>query len=205
MGRIPDYYFQAIGSGSGAIAVLEAAKRLIADGRFGHNLPRLMLSQNLPFIPIYLSWKSKRRDLIECRSDDAKMQIMQIAAQVLSNRWPPYGIRGGVFDALNESRGDMLVADNGEVLHAARMFEDSEGIDIDPAGAVALASLLKTSRCGEIDHNALTLLNVTGAGAKRYALDNNAPPIQPDLRLDQASLFEKESIERISGLFERSA
>ena len=32
IGRIPDYYFQAVGSGTGAIAAWEANLRLIEDG-----------------------------------------------------------------------------------------------------------------------------------------------------------------------------
>ncbi len=35
IGQIPDYYFQAIGSGAGAIAAYESAKRLVGDGRYG--------------------------------------------------------------------------------------------------------------------------------------------------------------------------
>ena len=38
-GRIPDHYFQAVGSGTGAIAAWEAAMRLIGDGRYGHGAP----------------------------------------------------------------------------------------------------------------------------------------------------------------------
>ena len=41
------------------------------------------------------------------------------------------------------SRGDMLVATNQETLAASRLFNQSEGIDIDPAAAVALATLIK--------------------------------------------------------------
>ncbi|HLX59514.1 MAG TPA: pyridoxal-phosphate dependent enzyme, partial [Ktedonobacteraceae bacterium] len=48
IGRLPDHYFQAIGSGTGGIAAYEAAQRLIGDGRFGQLVPRLMLSQNFP-------------------------------------------------------------------------------------------------------------------------------------------------------------
>ncbi|MCF8229820.1 MAG: cysteate synthase, partial [Bacteroidales bacterium] len=35
IGQIPDYYFQAVGSGTGAIAAWEANLRLIEDGRYG--------------------------------------------------------------------------------------------------------------------------------------------------------------------------
>src|SRR6185295_191577 len=61
IGQLPNYYFQAIGSGAGAIAVHESAKRLIEDGSYGDELPQLMLSQNLPFVPIYQSWKARSR------------------------------------------------------------------------------------------------------------------------------------------------
>ena len=35
IGCLPDYYFQGIGSGAGAIAAHESARRLVADSRFG--------------------------------------------------------------------------------------------------------------------------------------------------------------------------
>ena len=53
IGRIPDYYFQAVGSGTGAIAAWEANQRLVADGRIGQNTMKLMVSQNAPFGPMY--------------------------------------------------------------------------------------------------------------------------------------------------------
>ena len=45
IGRIPDYYFQAVGSGTGAIAAWEANQRLIEDGRFGTNLMKLKIGR----------------------------------------------------------------------------------------------------------------------------------------------------------------
>lgn len=61
IGRIPDYYFQAVGSGTGAIAAWEANKRFIVDGRYGNNLMKLMVSQNIPFTPMYDAWKAGSR------------------------------------------------------------------------------------------------------------------------------------------------
>ena len=58
--RIPDHYFQAVGSGTGGISAWEAALRLRADGRFGSILSRLHLAQNLPNAPIYCAWKGDR-------------------------------------------------------------------------------------------------------------------------------------------------
>ena len=45
IGRIPDFYFQAVGSGTGAIAAWEANLRLIEDGRFGSHKMKLMCSR----------------------------------------------------------------------------------------------------------------------------------------------------------------
>jgi cysteate synthase len=201
IGQIPDYYFQAIGSGAGGIAAYHAAKRLVEDGRFGEKLPRLMLSQNLPFVPIYLSWKARRRELIEIDDDDGKKQIQQVAAKVLTNRRPAYSLTGGVFDILTETRGDMYTADNLEALHAKRLFEETEGIDIDPAGAVAFATLLKAARYGGIEKDALVLLNITGGGRHRQQSDKKLIAARPDLELDEKEIYPYEALDRIVGLF----
>jgi cysteate synthase len=201
IGRLPHYYLQAIGSGAGGIGVYEAARRVLADGRFGERLPRLLLSQNLPFVPIYLSWKSGRRDLMEIDADDGKKQIQQIAAHVLSNRKPPYAIRGGVYDILTETDGDMLAADNLEVLHAARLFEETEGIDIEPASAVAFATLLKAARYGPIEREAIVVLNITGGGRYRQRLDKKLIPARPALELDESQILLEETPDRVVALF----
>jgi len=201
IGQVPDYYFQAIGSGAGAIAAYESAKRLAEDGRYGEKLPRLMLSQNLPFVPIYTSWKSRRRELIEIGDDDAKRQIQQIAAPVLSNRRPPYACKGGLVDILTETRGDTFTADNLEALHAQRLFEETEGIDIDPAGAVAFATLLKAARYGGIEKDALVLLNITGGGRRRQQLDTKPIAARPTLELDEKEVLLDDTPYRVAALF----
>ncbi|HSG68127.1 MAG TPA: cysteate synthase, partial [Bacteroidales bacterium] len=72
IGEIPEYYFQAIGSGTGAIAAWEANLRLIADGRFGHRKMKLMVSQNRPFIPIHDAWKADSRDMLPLHDELAR-------------------------------------------------------------------------------------------------------------------------------------
>jgi cysteate synthase len=200
IGRLPDYYFQAIGSGAGAIAVHEAATRLTAGG--GGPTPRLMLSQNLPFAPIYHAWKSGRRDWRPLDATESRQQIASMAAKVLSNRQPPYAVRGGLFDALSASRGDMFVANNDEVRAAATLFEELEGIDIEPAGAVAFATLLKSAHAGHIDRNAVVLLNITGGGSRRRRhADRDATRVEPHLTVDVADIDQPQTAERVAALF----
>ncbi|BCL80796.1 hypothetical protein ccbrp13_32610 [Ktedonobacteria bacterium brp13] len=45
-----------------------------------------MLSQNVPFAPIYHSWKAGENILLKFTSDEGKDQIQNIAAKVLSNQ-----------------------------------------------------------------------------------------------------------------------
>lgn len=167
IGRIPDYYFQAVGSGTGAIAAWEANMRLIEDGRFGNNTMRLIVSQNAPFVPIFDAWRSDSREMLPYDAKKARRDAELIDAKVLSNRKPPYGIAGGLYDALKATNGDVVVATNAQARRASKLFKDLEGFDIHPAASVAVASLIKLVESNSIDKNACIMLNITGAGEER--------------------------------------
>ena len=164
IGRIPDYYFQAVGSGTGAIAAWEANMRLIEDGRYGTNLMKLIVSQNAPFVPIFDAWRADSREMLSYDMKKARRDAELIDAKVLSNRRPPYTFAGGLYDALKATGGDVVVATNAQARRASKLFKELEGIDIHPAPAVALASLIKMVESGSIDKDACIMLNITGAG-----------------------------------------
>lgn len=180
IGRIPDYYFQAIGSGTGAIAAWEANRRFIADGRFGNNLMKLMVSQNIPFTPMYDAWKAGSRDLLPLDDNLARQQAEEICAKVLSNRKPPYSLKGGLFDALTATGGDIFAVTNEEAAEAGKLFERSEGIDIEPAAAVAVASLQQAVAQGRVEKDAVVMLNITGGGIRRFKSENKVYYKTPD-------------------------
>ncbi|MDR2886357.1 MAG: cysteate synthase [Rikenellaceae bacterium] len=166
IGRIPDYYFQAVGSGTGAIAAWEANMRLVADGRYGSNTMRLMVSQNHPFVPMYEAWRADSRDMLPYEDALARRHVEEIDAKVLSNRKPPYGIVGGLYDALKATDGDILTATNEEGRAAAALFQKLEGIDIHPAAAIATATLI--AQAPKLAKNATVMLNITGGGDERF-------------------------------------
>lgn len=168
IGRIPDYYFQAVGSGTGAIAAWEENLRYIEDGRFGSNKMRLMVSQNAPFLPIYDAWREDSRDMLHYDDHQARKDAEEIDAKVLSNRKPPYSLRGGLYDALKDTGGDVLKVDNVAARAAMELFERLEGADIHPAAAVASASLIDEVRAGRVDKRATVMLNITGGGEKIF-------------------------------------
>ncbi len=63
IGKLPDHYVQAVGSGTGAIGAWEMAERFKRDGRYGSRLPILHLGQNLPFAPMMHAWNKQSRTL----------------------------------------------------------------------------------------------------------------------------------------------
>lgn len=166
IGSIPDYYFQAVGSGTGAIAAHEAAVRLAEDGRYGKNQMKMILSQNDPFVPMYDAWRASSREILPFDNELARKQVEEIDAKVLSNRKPPYSVIGGMYDALIAQGGDILKIDNAKARDAAKLFEEIEGVDIHPAAAVATASLIEYAP--QIDPNATVSLNITGGGEELF-------------------------------------
>lgn len=184
IGQIPEYYFQAVGSGTGAIAAWEANLRLLQDGRFGRNKMKLMVSQNAPFTPLYDSWKAGSRDILPFDTDVARKQVEAIDAKVLSNRKPPYPIAGGLFDALKDSGGDVMIATNEQARTAAKLFEETEGIDIHPASAVATATLIEAVKNNSVEKEALIMLNITGGGESRFKSEKNRFNLKPDIIFD---------------------
>jgi cysteate synthase len=179
IGKIPDYYFQAVGSGTGAISAWEANLRFIEDGRYGSNKMKLMVSQNTPFLPIYDAWKEDSREILPLDDDLARQQVEEIVAKVLSNRKPPYSIVGGLYDALKDAGGDVLKATNEEAMDAAKIFEETEGNDIHPASAVAVASLIKYVQEGNINKKACVMLNITGGGEERFKREKEICYLKP--------------------------
>ena len=199
-GRIPDAYFQAIGSGTGTIAVWENNLRLIGDGRFGTHKMRLYPSQNDPFTIMYDSWKAGSRELLPLTPEDARIQASEIKAKVLSNRKPPYSLAGGVYDAVKDSRGDMYKISNDVLDRWKAGFLELEGIDIYSAAAVAVASLEEAVKDGSVKKDEVIMLNITGGGEKLAKSHKQVVYAVPDLVLDPA-LPSEEIINRVEKLF----
>ncbi len=198
-GRIPDAYFQAVGSGTGAIAAWENNLRLIGDGRFGSNKMKIFVGQNAPFTLLYDSWKSGRRELAELEPEAGRRQAETILAKVLSNRKPPYSLAGGLFDALSDSGGDAFLATNDQIVYWIMRFRELEGTFLYPAAATAVQALAAAVAEGKVGKEDLVMLNATGGGfmeamGRGYVLKEPDLVIDPDLPAD-------EIINRVSALF----
>ena len=190
IGRIPDAYFQAVGSGTGAIAAWENAERLAADGRFGENKMRVYASQNAPFTIMYDSWKKHSRELVAMTPEEGRQKAEVILGKVLSNRKPPYSLAGGLFDVLEKSGGDMFKVTNDEIVSWVVRFFSAEGYDLFPASACAVASLKQALDAGVVKHDETVMLNITGGGMlgatkKGFILKEPDLILDPDLPAEE--------------------
>ena len=200
MNEIPDHYFQAVGSGAGAIAAWEASQRLFEDRRFGGNKMKLHLSQNSPFTPMIDAWNVKSKHLSKESKKEQKESISKVYAQVLTNRHPPYSLVGGVYDALEYTDGNMYSISNNEAISAKKKFEYLEGIDIVPAACVCVASLLKAVEKSSIGKRDKILLNITGGGMERLKEDYDMFSLNPNIicNIDTSMQDLKNAIEDVN-------
>ena len=185
---IPDHYFQAVGSGTGAIAVWEMAWRLVTDATYGQKLPRLHLSQTQAFPLMAAAWDAQSRALPDLPVDQARAAARRAYSPVLSNRKPPYSLAGGLFDALSETRGIFYVPSDEEAEAAGKQFTELEGIDLDKAAQVCFASFLQAAEAHAFSSREIILVNLTGGGARRAFEDGIAIPATPDV------IFSKDDI-----------
>lgn len=199
IGRIPDAYFQAVGSGTGAIAVWENNMRLIEDGRFGSNKMKIFVAQNSPFSLLYDSWKQGSRQLADITPEQSRHAAEIILAKVLSNRKPPYSIVGGLYDALMDTGGDVLLSSNDDIMFWLLQFRNLEGYDLLPAAACAVSSLAQAVRKGKVGKEDVIMLNCTGGGMLS-AMKEGFILKEPDLIINPDSPAD-EIIDKVDKLF----
>ena len=199
MGRIPDAYFQAVGSGTGAIAAWENACRLADDGRFGPNKMRVYVAQNAPFTLMYDAWRAGTRELPQMTPEEGRGKSERILATVLSNRKPPYSIAGGLYDVLKESNGDFFLATNNDIFYWLLQFRNKEGYELLPAACVAVAALAQAVSDGKVKKDDYIMLNCTGGGTLG-AMSKGFVHKEPDLILSP-DLPAEEVIKAVKNLF----
>lgn len=166
MQSIPDWYVQAVGSGTGAIAAWEGAKRIRKSNLVKDGNMRLLLVQNEPFSPMVDAWRSGEREIERMNEEEARCRLDKVRAKVLSNTTPPYAVRGGVYDSLKASGGDMCAVANEQIISAQYLAQKKLGFEICDAAGAALAGLIKSVGEELIHRDERVLLHLTGVGLK---------------------------------------
>ena len=73
-----------------------------------------------------------------------------------------------MYDALKDTQGDIFAVSNEEADAAKKLFEETEGIDIYHAAAVALGSLIQAVHINKVKADDIIMLNITGGGEKHF-------------------------------------
>jgi cysteate synthase len=183
IGRIPDNYFQSVGSGTGAIAAYEASLRLAEAGTEGGPM-RLHLMQNRPFTPMHDAWKAGAETVEVMPREQVLERVAKTYTHMLSNAKPPYSLRGGVRDLLLESNGDMYAVDNDEARAGHAKIVEHYGVSPAPEGGAAVAGLIQAARAGVLGKDEVTLVHLTGAGWERSLDQLGRKPYPVALRPD---------------------
>lgn len=200
IGEIPAHYFQAVGSGTGGISNWEMSNRLLEDGSYGDQKMKLHLVQNSPFAIMAAAWQMRLPEVPTLPENEARLRTRQLRANVLSNRNPPYSVRGGVFDALADSGGNMYSVANAEAERAGRLFLELEGCDLATAAEVALAGLIRAVALGRIGRDDLVLLNVTGGGSTMVDRYLKKHYLKPDIVFSVGDANSKSIPDRLTEL-----
>ncbi|HEB31895.1 MAG TPA: cysteate synthase [Spirochaetes bacterium] len=201
IGKTPDHYFQAIGSGTGGIAAWESYLRLTEDGSYGNGNMKLHLSQNHPFTPMTDAWIEGSRDIAPMSEEEAKEKIHSITASVLTNRKPPYSITGGVYDVLNASSGHMYSVTNPEIAEAMDLFEERENIDICSAAGVAAGSLIKAVKNKTVNKEDHIALNITGGGENKLRREHDLHFLNPVLSISEQEIGSDGVTKKLENMF----
>jgi cysteate synthase len=192
MGTMPRHYFQAVGSGVGAVACWEAAVRLRDTGQFGSELPCLHLAQDPTYAPMLWAWQGKREKLDPCLDlRDGHASAEGMYTDILYNRRPAYSIKGGVRDCVLASCGNFYGVTPQMAQEAKEQFEAAEGIDIAPPAAVAVGALIQAVQQGCIAPDEPVLLNITGGGEERLAKEVGCELIPPQAITTRAQVVDK--------------
>jgi cysteate synthase len=80
---------------------------------------------------------------------------------------------------------------NDEAVRAQQLFEETEGIDLDPAAAVTVASLITAIEKKLINPCKDVMLNITGGGYKRVREEYDLMPMTAALATDDATTMDQ--------------
>jgi len=159
LGRFPENYVQAVGSGTGALAVLRTYKLLDAVAVKGLSCH---LVQNAPYTPLV--------DAIEQQVEGFSLPVYEkyidtACSPMLTSADPAYEYPGGLRNFIQN--GQLIhgyCVTNEEIFRTQYEFWKLENIQLLLPAAAAVAALIKDSNRPDLNKESLIQLNLTGCG-----------------------------------------
>jgi len=151
------WYVQAVSSAMGSLGTFKGAKELQAIGHID-TLPRLLCVQQETCAPAVRAWEDGSDSI---RPEHVVAQPHGIAEAIL--RGDPRRSYPWVYQAVRESRGNLLAVSEAEIREARRMLLELEGIDCCFSASTAVAGLIKELARGGIPREDNIMVNLTGS------------------------------------------
>ncbi|MDR0573797.1 MAG: pyridoxal-phosphate dependent enzyme [Tannerella sp.] len=174
LGKMPDVYMQAVGGGTGPIALdkgfREIEKHLakITTSPSDIKPPRMLLVQQDMCDPMVRAWeKAKKEDFPEnFENDYTKIENPPTSVFILSAGNP--GMYPLVARIVKKSNGDFIRVKEADLLDLARIVYKEKGIHIGPAAIVCFAGFYQALKESKIKDGETIVLNI-GESGKRYS------------------------------------
>jgi threonine synthase len=166
LGKIPDVYMQAVGGGTGPIA-LDKGVRELNEANINIRSPRIMLVQQDLCDPMVQAWvKAKNHGFPSgYESDYPKIENPQTSVFILSAGIPAmYPV---VARIVKNSDGDFVRIQEDRLLDYAHIIYKEKDILIGPAAAVCVAGFYQALEDGMIRDGETVVINI-GESANRY-------------------------------------
>ena len=155
-GRCPEYLYIPVGNGGNSAAYWKGFAEYESLGVVaGHPLIRGIQAEGAA--PVAHMFESGSKELVPVKKPDTVATAIRIGNPA---NWKK------TVRAIRESGGYASVVTDEEILEAQRSLAKFEGIFAEPAGAAALAGLVKDIELGKIDKSADVVCVSTGHGLK---------------------------------------
>lgn len=154
--RIPDVVVAPLASGSLYTKIWKGFNELREVGLVDGNMPRMFGAQAEGCSPIYQALK-EGRDFIK----PVKPNTIAKSIAIGNPADGPYAVK-----VAKESRGDIQIATDEEVIEGIKLLAKTEGIFTETAGGTTIAVLKKFAEAGLIGKDEVVVAYITGNGYK---------------------------------------
>lgn len=185
--KAPAAVFMPTGYGNGIVAVWKGFKELHRLG-FIDSLPAMIAVQPAVCAPIARAFHRGLSYVEPIPSETSVAEAVSVNDPNIA------GVR--VLEAVRESGGTVLTAEEDEIRMATRLLAEKEGLAIEPTGAVAVAGLIGLERDGNPWAGGVNVVSITGHGLNvpEDLSTLISPPhlVDPDYRLIQKIFTHKD-------------
>ncbi len=174
LGKMPDVYMQAVGGGTGPIALDKGFREIeqhLAEIEIAPSdikLPRMLLVQQDLCDPMVQAWEKAKKDGFpeNFETDFPKIENPPTSVFILSAGNP--GMYPLVARIVKKNNGDFLRVKEADLLDFARIVYKEKGIYIGPAATVCFAGFYQALKENKIKDGETIVLNI-GESGKRYS------------------------------------